>query len=46
MDLLKPIRLCHLLLFTASKLKVFRDEAFGKVTARCKVVFCVICQIF
>jgi hypothetical protein len=37
MDLLKPICLCHLLLFTASKLKVFGDDAFRKVTSRCKV---------
>ena len=37
MDLLKPIRLCHLLIFTACKLKVFGDDAFGKVTSRCKV---------
>jgi hypothetical protein len=42
MDLLKPIRLCHLLLFTASKLKVFGDDAFGKVTARCKVAAAVV----
>jgi hypothetical protein len=42
MDLLKPIRLCHLLLFTASKLKVFGDDAFGKVTSRCKVAAAVV----
>ncbi len=28
----KPIRLCHLLMHTASKLKMFGDDAFGKVT--------------
>jgi hypothetical protein len=33
MDLLKPICLCHLLLLTTSKLKVFGDDAFGKVTS-------------
>jgi hypothetical protein len=32
-----PIRLCHLLIVTACKLKVFGDDAFGKVSARCKV---------
>ncbi len=42
MDLQKPIQLCHLLIFTASKLKVFRDDAFGKVTSRCKVAAAVV----
>jgi hypothetical protein len=42
MDLLKPIHLCHLLLFTASKLTVFGDDAFGKVTSRCKVAAAVV----
>jgi hypothetical protein len=42
MDLLKLIRLCHLLLFTASKLKVFGDDAFRKVTSRCKVAAAVV----
>jgi len=42
MDLIKPIRLCHLLIFTASKLKVFGDDAFGKVTSRCKVAAAVV----
>jgi hypothetical protein len=42
MDLQKPIRLCHLLILTASKLKVFGDDAFGKVTSRCKVAEAVV----
>jgi hypothetical protein len=42
MDLLKPICLCHLLLFTASKLKVFGDDAYGKVISRCKVAAAVV----
>jgi hypothetical protein len=42
MDLQKPIRLCHLLILTASKLKVFGDDAFGKVTSRCKVAAAVV----
>jgi hypothetical protein len=32
-----PICLCHLLIVTACKLKVFGDDAFGKVSSRCKV---------
>jgi hypothetical protein len=32
-----PIRLCHLLMVVAWKLKIFGDDAFGKVSARCKV---------
>jgi hypothetical protein len=32
-----PIRLCHLLIVTAYKLKVFGDDAFGKVSSRCKI---------
>jgi hypothetical protein len=42
-DLLKPVHLCHLLMFTVSnmfavsKLKVFGDDAFGKVISRYKV---------
>ncbi len=28
----KPIRLCHLLMHIASKLKIFGYDAFGKVT--------------
>jgi hypothetical protein len=31
------IRLCHLLVFRACKLKIFGEDAYGKVTARCKV---------
>jgi hypothetical protein len=42
MDLMKPIHLCHLLLCTASKLKVFGDDAFGKVTSRCNVAAAVV----
>ena len=36
-DPLILIRLCHLLVFTAWKLKIFGEDAYGKVTARCKV---------
>ncbi len=32
-----PIHLCHLIMVTAYKLKVFGDDAFGKVSSRCKV---------
>jgi hypothetical protein len=32
-----PVRLCHLLIQTAFRLKIFGDDAFGKVSARCKV---------
>jgi hypothetical protein len=32
-----PICLCHLIMVTACKLKVFGDDAFGKVSSRCKV---------
>ncbi len=32
-DPLSLIRLCHLLVFTACKLKVFEEDAYGKVTA-------------
>jgi len=32
-----PIRLCHLLMVLAWRLKIFGDDAFGKVSARCKV---------
>jgi hypothetical protein len=32
-----PICLCHLIIVTANKLKVFGDDAFGKVLSRCKV---------
>jgi hypothetical protein len=32
-----PIHLCHLIMVTACKLKVFGDDAFGKVSSRCKV---------
>jgi hypothetical protein len=34
---LSLIHLCHLLVFTAGKLKVFGEDAYGKVTAQCKV---------
>jgi hypothetical protein len=33
----EPIRLCHLLLYTAHQLKIFGDDAFGKVSACCNV---------
>jgi hypothetical protein len=36
-DPLILIHLCHLLVFTAWKLKVFGEDAYGKVTACCKV---------
>jgi len=36
-DPLILIHLCHLLVFTALKLKVFGEDAYGKVTACCKV---------
>jgi hypothetical protein len=32
-----PISLCQLLIVTAHKLKVFGDDAFGKVSSCCKV---------
>ena len=32
-----PTRLCHLLMLTACKLKIFGDDAYGKVSTRCKV---------
>jgi hypothetical protein len=32
-----PITLCHLLMVVAWKLKIFGDDAFGKVSARCIV---------
>ena len=32
-----PIRLCHLIMLAAFKLKIFGDDAFGKVSSRCKV---------
>jgi hypothetical protein len=38
----KPIRLCHLLLYVAYKLKVFGEDAFGKVTARCKTAAAIV----
>ncbi len=41
-DPLHPIRLCHLLLLTAYKLKVFGEDAYGKVTSRCKVAATII----
>jgi hypothetical protein len=41
-DLLKPIHLCHLLMFMASKLKVFGDNAFGMVSSRCQVAAAVV----
>ncbi len=43
MDLIKPICLLgHLLIFTASKLKEFGDDALRKVTSRCKVAAAVV----
>ncbi len=36
-DPLQPIFLCHLLLLTAYKLIFFGEDAYGKVTVRCKV---------
>ncbi len=41
-DPLQPIRLCHLLLLTAYELKVFDEDAYGKVTARCKVASSIV----
>jgi hypothetical protein len=32
-----PIRLCHLIMLAAFKLKIFGDDAFGKVSSQCKV---------
>ncbi len=32
-----PVQLCHLLIVTASRLKIFGDDAFGKVASHCKV---------
>jgi hypothetical protein len=32
-----PVRLCHLLIISACRLKIFGDDAFGKVASRCKV---------
>jgi hypothetical protein len=37
-----PIRLCHLLIITAYRLKVFGEDAFGKVASRCKAAASVI----
>jgi hypothetical protein len=37
-----PFCLCHLLMFTAYKLKVFGEDAFGKVASRCKATTVVI----
>jgi hypothetical protein len=34
----KPVHLCHLLMYAAYKLKVFGEDAFGKVTTNCKTV--------
>jgi len=31
-----PIQLCHLLMVTAFRLKVFGDDAYGKVSAHCR----------
>ena len=31
------IRLCHLIMLAAFKLKIFGDDAFGKVSSQCKV---------
>jgi hypothetical protein len=33
----RPIRLCHLLMLLAYRLKIFGDNAFGKVASRCKL---------
>jgi hypothetical protein len=33
----RPIRLCHLLMLLAYRLKIFWDDAFGKVASRCKL---------
>jgi hypothetical protein len=32
-----PVRLCRLLMLTAFKLKIFGDDAYGKVSTQCKV---------
>jgi hypothetical protein len=32
-----PLRLCHLLIVTACRLKIFGDDAFWKVASHCKV---------
>jgi hypothetical protein len=32
-----PVRLCHLLIVTACRLKIFVHDAFGKVASHCKV---------
>jgi hypothetical protein len=32
-----PVRLCHLLMVVAWRLKIFGDDAFGTVSYRCKV---------
>jgi hypothetical protein len=37
-----PIRLCHLLIIAAYRLKVFGEDAFGKVASRCKAAVAVI----
>jgi hypothetical protein len=37
LDLLKHTQLCYLLILTASKLKVFGNDALRKATARCKL---------
>jgi hypothetical protein len=37
-----PIHLCHLLIVVAYKLKVFGDDAFGKVSSCCKVAVAVV----
>jgi hypothetical protein len=36
MSQVAPICLCHLLIHTAFKLKIFGEDAFNKVTAHCK----------
>jgi hypothetical protein len=40
-----PICLCHLIMVMAYKLKVFGDDAFGKVSSHCKVGATVINRI-
>jgi hypothetical protein len=37
-----PIHLCHLLIMTAYRLKVFDEDAFGKVASQCKAAAVVI----
>jgi hypothetical protein len=32
-----PVRLCHLLMLLADRLKILGDDAFGKVASRCKL---------